>query len=121
MEELNAANKLQLGVIEIYTNGAKHYKEAEFAEVFNLDGNIDCNKECDDNTIRSILDFIEKIRANLLNSNSKLSLIKLKLRTKINLYVLTQIESAIQVRMVLVIIPSYIILYLQTSKRQRIK
>ena len=83
MEELNAANKLQLGVIEIYTNGAKHYKEAEFAEVFNLDGNIDYNKECDDNTIRSILDFIEKIRANLFEFKFKAIIDQIKIKNKV--------------------------------------
>ena len=82
MEELNAANQLQLGVIEIYTNGAKHYKEAEFAEVFNLDGNIDYNKECDDNTIRSILDFIEKTRANLFEFKFKAIIDQIRIKNK---------------------------------------
>lgn len=82
MEELNAANQLQLGVVEIYTNGAKHYEEAEFAEVFNLDKDIDCNKVCDDNTIRNILDFIEKTRAHLSDFKFKAIIDQIGIKNK---------------------------------------
>lgn len=82
MEELNAANQLQLGVVEICTNGAKHYKEAEFAEVFHLDENIESDKECDANTIRSILDFIEKTRADLLDFKLKAIIDQIKVKNR---------------------------------------
>ncbi|MGL5705991.1 MAG: toll/interleukin-1 receptor domain-containing protein [Tannerellaceae bacterium] len=63
LEELNAASLHQMSIIEIKTNSARDYKEAEFSVVFKLEDDISPEKEYPDEIIKSIVYLIEKERA----------------------------------------------------------
>lgn len=63
LEELNAASLHQMSIIEIKTNSARDYKEAEFSVVFKLEDDIAPEKEYSEETINNIVYLIEKERA----------------------------------------------------------
>lgn len=80
MEELNVANLLQIGTVELRSNNVNKYKEAEFAKVYELNNDIKPDTVFPENTIKDIIYLIEKTRAELFEfrQNALIDQIKAK-------------------------------------------
>lgn len=71
MEELNACNKLQMGVIEVFAPNSKVFKEAEFAKRYILPSEIDANKLFESFVLRDIISVLENNRLEIQSFREK--------------------------------------------------
>lgn len=71
MEELNACNKLQMGVIEVFAPNSKVFKEAEFAKRYILPSEIDANKLFEPFVLRDIISVLENNRLEIQSFREK--------------------------------------------------
>lgn len=71
MEELNACNKLQMGVIEVFAPNSKVFKEAEFAIRYILPSEIDKYKSYDAIVLKDILSVLENNRLEIQSFREK--------------------------------------------------
>lgn len=62
MEELNACNKLQMGVIEVFAPKSNAFKEAEFAKRYVLPSEINANKSYEASILKDIISVLENNR-----------------------------------------------------------
>ena len=71
MEELNACNKLQMGVIEVFAPKSNAFKEAEFAKRYDLPSEINADKSYDAFVLKDILSVLENNRLEIQSFREK--------------------------------------------------
>ncbi len=71
MEELNACNKLQMGVIEVFAPNSKVFKEAEFAIRYTLPSEINVDISYDAIVLKDILSLLENNRLEIQSFREK--------------------------------------------------